>query len=297
MKKSNFNTIVKSHHMEEMKKYFDFFDDAKYGDLNYDALWKWVGILDSFYKLYGDNPKFDTCIDVGGGLSPIQLILSNYGKIINVDDCSQTGGKCLAWFPTKDMFYEKSSGFECKKENIEIIQKDFLTYIKSVPDNSIDLYVDGCSLIHFNVKSNYSFHDGITEIAYHMNRTLKPGGYFISTCDIFTPEVESLLPNILRNDGITYPSKLYQLFSNSGLIPLDEGDYNIDEFFLNRNNSHGWLGSDSKIPPHLMFNPLNSTRKNLPKYASFQTFQEIYPGSGEQAALPILLARFVFTKK
>ena len=147
MKVSNFNTIVKSHQLEEMKEYFDYFDKINYGELNYDGLWKWAGILDSFYKLYGNiTPNFNTCVDIGGGLSPIQLILSNYGKVINVDDCSHTGGKCLAWFPTRDMFYEESPGFDYKKENIEVIQKDFLTYIKSVPDNSIDLYASFKSL-------------------------------------------------------------------------------------------------------------------------------------------------------
>jgi len=301
MKVSNFNTIVKSHQLEEMKEYFDYFDKINYGELNYDGLWKWAGILDSFYKLYGNiTPNFNTCVDIGGGLSPIQLILSNYGKVINVDDCSHTGGKCLAWFPTRDMFYEESPGFDYKKENIEVIQKDFLTYIKSVPDNSIDLYVDGCSLIHFDVESEYSFHDGITEIAHHMNRTLKPGGHFISTCDVFNPVMRDKLPNILRNDGITYPHILFKVFCNSGLIPLDEADYNVDEFFSSIGNSHGWSHLDPtgvQIPHYKKQNPKYSTRKDLPKYHSWQQWQEIYPGSGAKNGFPMLIARFVFTKK
>ena len=76
---SNYNTLVRTYHLNEMAHFFEYFDQIKYGNLNYDALWKWSGILDAFFKLYGDEPKFDQCIDIGGGLSPIHLIMSNYG--------------------------------------------------------------------------------------------------------------------------------------------------------------------------------------------------------------------------
>lgn len=284
--KSNFNTLVKTHHIEEMWSYFNYFDQVKYGDLNYDALWKWSGILDSFYQLYGENPQFNTCIDIGGGLSPIHLIMSNYGKVSNVDDCSHSGGKFSGWFPIKegDVFYEESPGFNYNKENIEYINSDFIEYIKTIPDNSIDLFVDGCSLIHVGPCSNHSFHDGVSEVAYHMNRTLKKGGYFISTCDVYNPKLKENYPNLLRNDGVTYPHSLYKVYKDSGLIPLDEGDYNVEEFFKDYNNR---VAPTPDAPFHKRLNPIYSQNKHLPLHHAFSQIQDF----------PMLIARFVFTKK
>jgi hypothetical protein len=281
---SQFNTLVKTTHLIEMEQYFKYFDQLKYGNLNYDALWKWSGILDAFFKLYGDNPQFETCVDIGGGLSPIHLIMSNYGKVKNVDDCSHTGGKFSGWFPIKDeVFYEESPGFDYVKDNIEYINSDFIDYIKTVPDNSIDLFVDGCSLIHVGPCSNHSFHDGVGEVAFHMNRTLKPGGYFISTCDVYNPEFKSNYPNLLRNDGVTYPHSLYKVYSDSGLIPLDKEDYEVETFYKNYNNR---IISEPDSPFHKRLNPKYSQLKNLPDYHAFQQIQDF----------PMLIARFVFKK-
>lgn len=282
---SNFNTLVKTNHLIEMEPYFKYFDQLKYSSLNYDAMWKWSGILDAFFKLYGNDPQFETCVDIGGGLSPIHLIMSNYGNVKNVDDCSHTGGKFSGWFPIKDeVFYEESEGFEYIKDNIEYINSDFIDYIKTVPDNSIDLFVDGCSLIHVGPCSNHSFHDGVGEVAFHMNRTLKPGGYFISTCDVYNPEFKTNYPNLLRNDGVTYPHSLYKVYSDSGLIPLDNGDYEVETFYKNYNNR---IIPIPDAPFHKRLNPKYSQQSNLPDYHAFQQIQDF----------PMLIARFVFTKK
>lgn len=283
--KSNFNTLVKTHHIDEMSHLFGYFDEIKYGTLNYDAIWKWSGILDAFFKIHGDAPQFDNCIDIGGGLSPIHLILSNYGKVKNVDDCSHTGGKFSGWFPVKgeDVFFEESPGFDYIKDNIEYVNSDFIKFIKTVPDNSIDLYVDGCSLIHVNPGSECSFHDGVNEVAYHMNRTLKPGGHFISTCDIYNPKLKENYPGLLRWDGITYPDRLYKVYKESGLTPLDDSDYEVEDFFKNYNNRIVPLPD---APFHKRLNPDYSQNSHLPRYHAFSQIQDF----------PMLIARFVFKK-
>ena len=285
MIKSNYNTLVKTHHIEEMSHFFEYFNEIKYGNLNYDAVWKWSGILDSLYKVYDGSLKFDTCVDVGGGLSPIHLILSNYGKVINVDDCSHTDGKFAGWFPIKKdgEFSEESDGFEYVKENIEYKNCDFLKWIKDVPDNSIDIFVDGCSIIHIEPCSNHSFHDGVSEVARQIKRTLKPGGFFISTCDVYNPKMKENYPNLLRHDGITYPHSLYKIYKDSGLTPLDESDYKVEEFYKDYNNR---VAPIKGAPYHKRLNPEYSTKKDLPVYHAFQQLQDF----------PMLIARFVFTK-
>lgn len=284
MDRNRFNTLVRTHHLEDMREYFNYFDSIKYGNLNFDALWKWSGILDVIFKLEKDV-KFDTCVDIGGGLSPIHLILSNYGKVINVDDCSHTDGRCSAWFPVKDnsVFYEESEGFEYKEENIEYVNSDFIKWIKDIPDNSIDLFVDGCSLIHVNPTSEYSFHDGVSEVAHHMKRTLKKGGHFISTCDVYNPKLRENYPSIMRNDGVTFPHFLYKLYNKAGLVPLDEGDYEVEKFYQNFENR---VKPVQGAPNHKRLNPEYSTQKHLPRYHAFQQKQD----------LPMLIARFVFKK-
>ena len=282
---SRFNTLVKTHHIAEMAPLFSYFDEIKYGNLNYDAIWKWSGILDAFYKIYGETPEFDQCIDIGGGLSPIHLMMSNYGKVKNVDDCSHTGGKFSGWFPVDEdnVFYEESPGFHYNKENIEYINSDFIKFIKTVPDNSVDLYVDGCSLIHVGPCANHSFHDGVGEVAYHMNRTLKSGGHFISTCDIYNPKLKENYPNLLRWDGITYPEPLFKVYSDSGLVPVDECDYEVEEFYKNYNNR---VVPTPDAPFHKRLHPLFSQNKHLPDYHAFSQIQDF----------PMLIARFVFKK-
>jgi hypothetical protein len=282
---SRFNTLVKTHHIAEMAPLFSYFDEIKYGNLNYDAIWKWSGILDAFYKIYGETPEFDQCIDIGGGLSPIHLIMSNYGKVKNVDDCSHTGGKFSGWFPVDEdnVFYEESSGFHYNKENIEYVNSDFIKFIETVPDNSVDLYVDGCSLIHVGPCANHSFHDGVGEVAYHMNRTLKSGGHFISTCDIYNPKLKENYPNLLRWDGITYPEPLFKVYSDSGLVPVDECDYEVEEFYKNYNNR---VVPTPDAPFHKRLHPLFSQNKHLPDYHAFSQIQDF----------PMLIARFVFKK-
>lgn len=283
---SNYNTLVRTYHLSEMAHFFNYFEEIQYGNLNYDALWKWSGILDAFYKIYGDNPSFNQCIDIGGGLSPIHLIMSNYGKVKNVDDCSHTDGKFAGWFPVKpdDVFYEESPGFDYNKENIEYINSDFIKFIQTVPDESIDLYVDGCSLIHVGPHANCSFHDGVSEVAHHMQRTLKPGGHFISTCDIYNPKFKEAYPNLLRWDGITYPDNLFKIYQEAGLVPLDEADYDVETFYQNYNNR---VVPIDGAPPHKRLTPAYSRNGHLPPYHAFSQIQDF----------PMLIARYVFKKQ
>ena len=152
----NFNTIVKINHLEELAEEFSYFYKINY-KLNYGARYKWSRIWSMIKKL-GLLDKNFTCIDLGGGLSPIHFILSNYGKIINID----YSGFKASWFPVNSQgFYTKSIGLESKMRNIFYIKDDFLQYVKGINDNSIDFIIDGCSFIHFNPTKIISHNDGI----------------------------------------------------------------------------------------------------------------------------------------
>jgi hypothetical protein len=116
-----------------------------------------------------------------------------------------------------------------------------------------------------------------------MNRTLKSGGHFISTCDIYNPKLKENYPNLLRWDGITYPESLFKVYSDSGLVPVDECDYEVEEFYKNYNNR---VVPTSDAPFHKRLHPAFSQNKHLPDYHAFSQTQDF----------PMLIARFVFKK-
>ena len=282
---ARYNTIVKPEHIEEFGTFIEWLNTIGYASLNYDAVWKWSGILDAVFSLYKGAPSFDQCVDIGGGHSPIHRIMSNFGKVDNVDSyLFSADGVPATWFPLNDKgFFEESPGFSFREDNIRLLNEDFMTYIKNRPSDSVCLYVDGCSLIHMEPTSKLSAHDGATQIATEMMRTLKPGGYFISCCDIYSPMMKTSYPSLLRHDGVTYADNLYDIFCKSGLVPIDNGDYRPNQFYCDSSN---YLQSIAGAPNHKRLNPKYSCCGSLPPYHAFAQIQDF----------PMLIARFVFRK-
>ena len=63
-----------------------------------------------------------------------------------------------------------------------------------------------------------------------------------------------------------------------------EGDYDVEDFYKNYNNA---VIPVENAPFHKRLNPLYSKNKHLPLYHAFSQIQDF----------PMLIARFVFTKK
>ena len=133
-----------------------------------DSMVKWSGILDSALEI---NSKYEKILDAGCGPSNLSLILSKVFPSINEIYCLdietispllQSNKMCICY---KGEFFEK---------------------VKNIPDNSLDLIIDGCSVTHFDKNSNYAPNDGCYRLAGEAIRILKKGGFYITCSDFST---------------------------------------------------------------------------------------------------------------
>ena len=246
------NTIIKTNHLITLKDELDYFSKVGY-KLNLDGLWKWASIW-KVIKQLGLLEKPFRCVDIGGGLSPLHFIFSSYGEVTNVE----LAGFKSTWFPTNaDGFYIESPGIEHNKNNIRYVQDDFISYAKTIPDNSIDFFYDGCSLIHFNPQKRFSHNDGVSTAMREVTRALKPGGYFISASHVAHPDA-------LEVRDMIHPWHLGECFTSSGLQYITKVDWELEPFFMDKTNIHY---PDPSAQPFLHQTPVACTTcRGLPEY-------------------------------
>lgn len=250
------NTLIRTHHVVDLKEELEYFSEIGY-NLNLDALWKWASIWNVVKQLeLLDNPF--KCIDVGGGLSPLHFIFSNYGEVTNVE----ISGFRSTWFPVNhDGLYIDSPGIKHNRKNIHYVQEDFYTFIKRIPDNSIDFIYDGCSLIHFNTQKRHCHNDGVFYAMKEITRALRPGGYFVSASHVAHPDA-------IEAQCMIHPHHLGECFTRSGMMYVGEVDWNLEPFFRDRRNMH-YPDPDvqSSGRAYLKNTPLACTKcKGLPDY-------------------------------
>lgn len=195
------------------------------GDVNYDVLWKWssiwrnvrdVGLLDNSFS----------CLDMGGGQAPLQFIFSNYGKVINIDTNQQNPISAGSLYPTGNPLVYKN-------ENIDFRGGSFANEVTNIPDDSLDFCYDSCSLIHFGrERKDNNFYDSINATMVEVFRVLKPGGFFISACDVIHDSQDEY-KELLR------PKNLMALYQSTGLERYgDKPDWLLEPFFLDIKNAH-----------------------------------------------------------
>lgn len=207
-----------------------------YGDINVDALWKWSAILSIVHALYNDRKKEDlSFVEIGGGLSPIHHILSTNFKIANVDRNYKDN-----WFPTAWLFYSEAQSTPTKSENITYVQRDFNAYAASLEPCSIDLFIDCCSIIHFDKQNKLGFHnDGCAIAGQYIYEALKPGGRFITACDVAHPRVMDAPPQWLT------PLQLKNCYTAAGFDLLRPVDMGLDPLYVDPAKA---VVTDGKIP-------------------------------------------------
>jgi SAM-dependent methyltransferase len=219
--------IKKDDFRKEFSPYIQWFTDIGYIDLNNDALWKWSSILYSIDEL--KIPYWSTCVDIGGGKSPLTRILSNRYVVTNVD--KYPGGN---WFPLNDGGnYIKSTGINYVEKHITYADQDFFDWAKGIESNSVDFMYDSCSVIHFDVQSTMSKNDGCFKVVQEVNRILKPGGYFIVTSDILHPIHKSTISVDENRGEFLYLENLMSLYNHGDMKTFEEVDLTFDEDFNN----------------------------------------------------------------
>ena len=168
---------------------------------NDDATIKWAGSEIIFDKLAKDGMKV---VDLGAGDGPVAHMISNKGyDVVGVDvKIWPFGYQSLAVMVTKDA----------------------IEFVKEYEDNSVDIFMDGCAVTHFNDSSDENTpNKGWRSIFEALKRVMKPGGYFICFSDIQCGD-----PCI---GEFIIPEDIVRMAEESGLILTSEYNYSRDDRF------------------------------------------------------------------
>ena len=170
---------------------------------NDDATIKWTGSEIIFDKLAREGMKV---VDLGAGDGPVAHMISNKGyDVVGVDvKIWPFGYQSLAVMVTKDA----------------------IEFVKEYEDNSVDIFMDGCAVTHFNDSSDEnSPNKGWRSIFEALKRVLKPGGYFICFSDI------QLGTETVTGEFII-PEDIVRMGEESGLTLTSEYNYSRDDRFI-----------------------------------------------------------------
>ena len=170
---------------------------------NDDATIKWAGSEIIFDKLGRDGMRV---VDLGAGDGPVAHMIANKGyDVVGVD--------VKAWdFPYQSLAV--------------MVTKDAIEFVREYEDNSVDIYMDGCAVTHFNDSSDENTpNKGWRSIFEALKRVMKPGGYFICFSDI-----------VVGTETVTgefiIPEDIVRMAEESGLILTSEYNYSRNDLFI-----------------------------------------------------------------
>lgn len=204
------NKIISNKNVEELKKHektvWSIPPLSNGHHPTEDAMVKWCSIIDTALAL---GLKCEKILDAGCGPSNISLALKQVIPDINEIFCID-----------REMISHvlRSSSF-CK-----CYQGDFFEQVRNIPDNSLDLIIDACSVTHFDTNSRFASNDGCYRLAKEALRILKKKGHYISASDF------SLLGN-KKGEFIDVESMI-QCYELGGLKLLGTSNFNLENFYI-----------------------------------------------------------------
>jgi len=170
---------------------------------NADATMKWAGSMVIFDKLAKKGMKV---VDLGAGDGPVAHMIADRGyDVVGVDvKIWPFGYQSLAVMVTKDA----------------------IEFVREYDDNSVDIFMDGCAVTHFNDSSDENTpNKGWRSIFEALKRVMKPGGYFICFSDI-------QLGNETVTGEFIIPEDIVRMAEESGLTLTSEYNYSRDDCFV-----------------------------------------------------------------
>lgn len=200
------NKVLNKNSVEELKKYekilWSISPLSNGHHPTEDAMIKWCSIIDAALEI---DLKYEKILDAGCGPSNLSLILKES-------------------FPTIDEIFcidrERISPLLTSSSICKCFQGDFFEQAKNIPDESLDLIIDACSVTHFDTNSNVAANDGCHRLAKEATRILKKEGFFISVSDF------SLLGNT-KGEFIDIESMI-QSYESGGLKIFGTKNLEID---------------------------------------------------------------------
>lgn len=179
-----------------------------------DALVKWYSIIDAALTL---NKKYEKILDAGPGPSNLSLVMREAFPTINEIFCIDR---------------ERISPLLTSNSICRCFQGDFFEQVENIPDDSLDLVIDACSVTHFDTNSNFAPNDGCYRLAKELNRILKKGGFYITASDF------SLQGN--KSGEFIDVESMISSYELGGLKIYDSSDFNMEDIFVaNRQLSLG----------------------------------------------------------
>ena len=168
---------------------------------NDDATIKWTGSEIIFDKLARKGMKV---VDLGAGDGPVAHMIADRGyDVVGVD--------VKPW----------SFGYQSLAV---MVTKDAIEFVREYEDNSVDIFMDGCAVTHFNDSGNEQTPNrGWRSIFEALKRVMKSGGYFICFSDIECGD-----PCM---GEFIIPEDIVRMAEESGLILTSEYNYSRDDRF------------------------------------------------------------------
>ena len=178
---------------------------------NEDATIKWAGSAIIFDKIaYGKSQDFIKegvkVVDLGAGDGPVAHMISHRGyDVVGVD--------VKPW----------NFGYQSLAV---MVTKDAIEFVREYEDNSVDIFMDGCAVTHFNDSSDENTpNKGWRSIFEALKRVMKPGGYFICLSDI-----------VVGTETVTgefiIPEDIVRMAEESGLILTSKYNYSRNDLFI-----------------------------------------------------------------
>ena len=169
---------------------------------NDDATIKWAGSMIIFDKLAKKGMRV---VDLGAGDGPVAHMIADRGyDVVGVD--------VQPW----------SFGYQSLAV---MVTKDAIEFVREYEDNSVDIFMDGCAVTHFNDSGDEETpNKGWRSIFEALKRVMKPGGYFICFSDIQCGD-ETVIGEFIR------PEDIVRMAEESGLTLTSDYYYSrIDRF-------------------------------------------------------------------
>ena len=177
---------------------------------NDDATVKWTVSAIIFDKIsYGKSQDFIKegvkVVDLGAGDGPVAHMISHRGyDVVGVD--------VKPW----------NFGYQSLAV---MVTKDAIEFVREYEDNSVDIFMDGCAVTHFNDSGDEETPNrGWRSIFEALKRVMKPGGYFICFSDIQCGD-QTVIGEFIR------PEDIVRMAEESGLILTSEYNYSRDDRF------------------------------------------------------------------
>ena len=174
---------------------------------NDDATIKWAGSMIIFDKLAKKGMRV---VDLGAGDGPVAHMIANKGyDVVGVD--------------------VKPWGFGYQSLAV-MVTKDAIEFVREYEDNSVDIFMDGCAVTHFNDSGDEQTPNrGWRSIFEALKRVMKPGGYFICFSDINCDD-QTVIGEFIR------PEDIVRMAEESGLTLTSDYYYSRIDRFVHSSN-------------------------------------------------------------